>query len=155
MKLKSIKSDSEKKEILIILSCDHITSVNNLYNARVGKKNGKHFPIIYRSPEAVKMTDEVTSQLNLIDFKTEAPWIWETDYFNMTVQYVINKSFGARDLSNMTKLQEDILFRHLELNDSRNIEIHTYKSYLPESSEEYIMVKLAKSNFDFMFRNGL
>ena len=67
----------------------------------------------------------------------------------------MNKQFGRRDLSNCQKIIEDILFGGtLGLNDSRVLTWRTWKSYLPESDKELIMIKLSESNFDFMFKSG-
>lgn len=153
MKIRSINHGQES--ILIILSCDHITSVNNLYNARVGKKNGKPYPIIYKSPDALALTQDIEPQLDSINFEEDAKWIWEADYFTLTIQFVMNRGINSRDCSNCIKLTEDILFRRLKLNDSRNIDLHAYKRFLPEASEEYIMIELSKSKSDVMFRAGV
>lgn len=158
MKLQSVnKGEEGKSEISIILSTEHIESVNSMYQARVGKKNGKPFPIIYRSPQAVRYTDEIVEQLNSINFHEDHPWIFEAGcYFDVTVQFVMNRSFNARDLDNCLKITTDAIFGHtLEINDSRIVSWKAWKTYLPESPEEYIMIRLAKSNFDFMFSKNL
>lgn len=162
MKLKSVSENSDKNEVTIILSTSHIESVNNLYRARVAYKSngpGKKktaYPVIYRSPEVLKYLDEVSEQLEKVDFKSQHPWIFESDYFDVTVQFVMNKSFNSRDLDNCLKIITDALFgKTLELNDSRIVSWKAWKSYLPESPEEYIMIKLERSNFEFMFREGI
>lgn len=157
MKLQSIELKSESNEITVILSTTHIESVNSMYQARVGKKGGKSFPIIYKSPQAVRYIDEITSQLSLIDFHKDCPWMFDSGcYFDVTVQFVMNRSFNSRDLDNCLKLTTDAIFGHtLELNDSRIVSWRAWKSYLPESPEEYIMIKLSKSNFGFMFSEGI
>lgn len=157
MKLQSIDKEEGKDEVTIILSTEHIESVNSMYQARVGKKNGKHFPIIYRSPAAVRMTDEIVSQLSAIDFHKDHPWMFEDGcYFDVVVQFVMNRSFNSRDLDNCLKITTDAIFGHtLELNDSRIVSWKAWKTYLPESPEEYIMIRLSKSNFGFMFKEGI
>lgn len=157
MKIQSVNNENGKNEITIILSTEHIESVNSMYQARVGKKNGKPFPIIYKSPQAARYTSEITDQLSSIDFRTECPWMFESGcYFDVTVQFVMNRSFNSRDLDNCLKLTTDAIFGHtLELNDSRIVSWKAWKSYLPESPEEYIMIKLSKSNFGFMFSEGI
>ena len=149
MNVKDISGDIKKKEILFILSCDEVVSVNSLYSVRVGKKNGKAYPIIYKSNEAQKFCNQVNEQLLTIDFKTLAPWLFDgsTPYLNLTIQYVVNHGFGRRDTSNMIKCIEDCIFGHtLGLNDSRNVEIHCFKSFLPPTlKNELIMIRLSES----------
>jgi Holliday junction resolvase RusA-like endonuclease len=160
MKLQSIKVNndgSEKDSIDIILSTEHIESVNSMYNARVGKKGNKHFPIIYKSSQAVRYTEEIVDQLKSIDFHTECPWMFdEKCYFDVAIQFVMNRSFNARDLDNCLKITTDAIFGHtLELNDSRIVCWKAWKTYLPDSKEEFIMVRISKSNFEFIFREGI
>ena len=121
MKLQSISKNTDKCEVDIILSTEHIESVNSMYQARVGKKNGRHFPIIYKSPQAVRYTDEIVSQLESINFHEDYPWIFEDGcYFDVTVQFVMNRSFNSRDLDNCLKITTDAIFGHtLGINDSR------------------------------------
>lgn len=152
----SISGDNEKRELILILETDHIQSVNNLYQARVAyTKARKAYPVIYKSPEVISYIKEITDQLENVDFRKDYPWIYESKYFDITAQFVMNKSFGRRDLSNCQKIIEDILFGGaLGLNDSRVLTWRTWKSYLPESDKEMIMIKLNESNFDFMFKSG-
>lgn len=156
MELKSVSRSSDKNEVTIILSTSHIESVNNLYRARVAyKSSGKKkvaYPVIYKSPEVLRYINEVSEQLDKIDFRKDYPWIFESDYFDVTVQFVMNKSFNSRDLDNCLKIMTDALFGSaLGLNDSRIVSWKAWKSYLPESPDEYIMIKLERSNFNFMF----
>lgn len=151
MKIKDVDNNLDKREISFILSTDKIVSVNTLYNARIGRKAGKAYPIIYKSPQAVNFSQEIEEQLLTLDFKTLAPWIWEVEYFDYTVQFVFNSSFNARDVDNCQKLSQDVLFRHLGLNDSRILSLHAWKSYLPKSKEELIMIRLNESTFNFRF----
>lgn len=156
IKLKEYKSDLDKKEILLILDTDYIHSTNNLYSAKIAykTKGGKKsaYPMIFKNPEVVAYCQRIEEELLTIDFKTSAPWIWETKYFNLTVQFVIKQSFGRRDTDNMLKACQDAFFRHLGLNDSRIVELHAYKSFLPEAKNEYIMIRLSESTHDFMFK---
>lgn len=159
MKVKECRLDQEKKEILLILDTDYIHSTNNLYSAKIAykTKGGKKsaYPMIFKNPEVVAYCQRIEEELLTIDFKTEAPWIWETQYFNLTVQFVLKQSFGRRDTDNMLKSMQDSVFRHLGLNDSRIVELHAYKSFLPEAKSEYIMIRLSESNHDFMFKNNI
>lgn len=156
IKLKEYKSDLDKKEILLILDTDYIHSTNNLYSAKIAykTKGGKKsaYPMIFKNPEVVAYCQRIEEELLTIDFKKEAPWIWETKYFNLTVQFVVKQSFGRRDTDNMLKSMQDSVFRHLGLNDSRIVELHAYKSFLPEAKNEYIKIRLSESTHDFMFK---
>ena len=151
MKVKDIEGNLDKRELSFILSTDKIVSVNQLYNDRVGRKGGKAYPIIYKSPAAVKFTEEVEEQLLTLDFKELAPWIWEVDYFDMTVNFILNSNFNSRDTSNGIKLLEDCVFRHLGLNDSRVLSWHAWKSFLPKSKEELICIRINESTFNYKF----
>lgn len=153
----SISGDNEKKELILILETDYIQSVNNLYQARVAYTKAREaYPVIYKSPDVVSYIKEITDQLESVDFKSNYPWIYESKYFDITAQFVMNKQFGRRDLSNCQKIIEDILFGGtLGLNDSRVLTWRTWKSFLPESDKELIMIKLSESNFDFMFKSGV
>jgi hypothetical protein len=88
----------------------------------------------------------------MIDFNTEAPWMFKKDaVFNLTIQFIFKQSFFKRDLDNLMKVVQDAIFRYFKINDSRVIELHTYKSILPNASEEKICVCLSESNSEIRF----
>lgn len=129
-----------------------IPSVNSIYKAKMIYKYGKAIPTLYKDSSAVKVTEEINEQLRMIDFKNEAPWIFKKDaVFNLTIQFIFKQSFFKRDLDNLMKVVQDAIFRYFKINDSRVIELHTYKSILPNASEEKICVCLSESNSEIRF----
>lgn len=129
-----------------------IPSVNSIYKAKMIYKYGKSIPTLYKDATAVKVTEEINEQLKMIDFKGEAPWIFKKDaVFNLTIQFIFKQSFFKRDLDNLMKVVQDAIFRYFKINDSRVIELHTYKSILPNASEEKICVCLSESNSEIRF----
>lgn len=129
-----------------------IPSVNSIYKAKMIYKYGKPIPTLYKDSTAVKVTEEINEQLRMIDFKNEAPWIFKKDaVFNLTIQFIFKQSFFKRDLDNLMKVVQDAIFRYFGINDSRVIELHTYKSILPNAAEEKICVSLSQSNSEIRF----
>ena len=129
-----------------------IPSVNSIYKAKMIYKYGKSIPTLYKDATAVKVTEEINEQLRMIDFHGEAPWIFKKDaVFNLTIQFIFKQSFFKRDLDNLMKVVQDAIFRYFKINDSRVIELHTYKSILPNSTEEKICVCLSESNAEIRF----
>lgn len=156
MQLKEVKSSKDEKYVIIILESDYIESVNKLYNAKVAYKKvgGKRqaYPLVYKSPEATKFVNSLNDQLDTINFREDHPWIFDSMYFDVTVQVVMNRGFNKRDLDNCLKMISDSLFGHaLGLNDSRVVSWRSWKSFLPSSDKEYIMIKLEESSFNIRF----
>ena len=129
-----------------------IPSVNSIYKAKLIYKYGKAIPTLYKDATALKVTEEINEQLRMIDFHAEAPWIFKKDaVFNLTIQFIFKQSFFKRDLDNLMKVVQDAIFRYFKINDSRVIELHTYKSILPNATEEKICVSLSESTSEIRF----
>lgn len=124
-----------------------ITSVNEAYKAKLTYISGRPVAQIYKSKETKDYQRIIEDQLKMIDFKKEAPWIWEIKNFNFTIQATFNHGFYMRDLDNLLKATQDQVFRHLELNDSRIVELHAWKTIMPGAPDELICIKLSESNF--------
>jgi Holliday junction resolvase RusA-like endonuclease len=129
-----------------------IPSINAVYKAKMVYKYGKPIPVLYKDSVATKITEEINEQLRQIDFQEQAPWIFKKDaVFNLTIQFIFKQSFFKRDLDNLMKVVQDAIFRYFKINDSRVIELHTFKSILPEASEEKICVSLSESGSEIRF----
>lgn len=143
----------QKNSIQFILGTKGIIpSVNSIYKAKLIYKYGKPIPTIYKDSVATKVTEEINEQLRMIDFEEQAPWIFKKDaVFNLTIQFIFKQSFFKRDLDNLMKVVQDSIFRYFKINDSRVIELHTFKSILPSASEEKICVSLSESTSEIRF----
>ena len=143
----------QKNSIQFILGTKGIIpSVNSIYKAKLIYKYGKPVPTIYKDSVATKVTEEINEQLRMINFEEQAPWIFKKDaVFNLTIQFIFKQSFFKRDLDNLMKVVQDSIFRYFKINDSRVIELHTFKSILPSASEEKICVSLSESTSEIRF----
>ena len=144
------------KSIQFILSVGKkqiIPSVNSLYKARL-VYNSARKPIaqIYKDTSAKKVISHLEDQMKMIDFKKQAPWIWEKDaIFDLQIQAIFKQNLFKRDSDNLSKLIQDSIFRHLGLNDSRVITFQISKSICPDISEEKICVNLSQSTAEVKF----
>ncbi len=143
----------QKNSIQFILGTKGIIpSVNSIYKAKLVYKYGRPIPTLYKDSVATKITEEINEQLRMIDFEEQAPWIFKKDaVFNLTIQFIFKQSFFKRDLDNLMKVVQDAIFRYFKINDSRVIELHTFKSILPSASEEKICVSLSESTSEIRF----
>lgn len=143
----------QKNSIQFILGTKGIIpSVNSIYKARLVYKYGRPIPTLYKDSVATKITAEINEQLKMIDFEEQAPWIFKKGaVFNLTIQFIFKQSFFKRDLDNLMKVVQDAIFRYFKINDSRVIELHTFKSILPSASEEKICVSLSESTSEIRF----
>lgn len=143
----------QKNSIQFILGTKGIIpSVNSIYKAKLVYKYGRPVPTLYKDSIATKITEEINEQLRQIDFKEQAPWIFKKEaVFNLTIQFIFKQSFFKRDLDNLMKVVQDAIFRYFKINDSRVIELHTFKSILPSAAEEKICVSLSESTSEIRF----
>lgn len=129
-----------------------IPSVNSIYKACIKWVAGKPIAQIYKDGEIKKLITHFEDQLRQIDFKTQAPWIWEKDaIFDLQIQAIFKQSFFRRDSDNLNKVLIDSLFRHLGLNDSRVITVQTSKAICPDLTEEKICFNLSQSTAEIKF----
>ena len=69
-------------------------------------------------------------------------------YLNLFIAIIMKSNWESRDLSNIIKAVEDTVFEFLGLNDNKVIEIASRKYYRPNSSKEYLNVKLTISDLN-------
>jgi Holliday junction resolvase RusA-like endonuclease len=132
-----------------LIRMDYIPSVNAIYQPiKKGKFLGMMKTQIAREFEHV-----VYTQLKQIDFTSAAPWLHPHLNYDLTLNFLLKTGFYKRDCSNMIKLTEDCIFRHLKLNDSRVVKGVQYKSFIPSSKVELILVKLSESKYDVNYFN--
>ena len=143
----------QKNSIKFILGVKGtIPSINSIYKAKLVYNHGKPIPSLYKDSSAVKVVEHLIEQLKMINFKKDAPWIFNKDaIFDLHIQLIFKQSFFRRDTDNTIKLLQDTIFRYLGLNDSRVISIYATKSIFPNISEEKICVSLSESTSEIRF----
>ena len=115
--------DKGGNSVTILVKTDYIPSVNNIYEIGRGGRR------LVKSKAARNFESLIYGQLRKMDFEKIAPWLRPKLNYCLDFNFVIKQSFYKRDCSNMIKLAEDCVFRHLKLNDSRVVEGHQYKSF--------------------------
>ena len=125
--------------IIMIVKCHKIPSVNSQYN------HGKHGQL-YRSPELVQFEQELKDQIVLCDPVKLCPWIKPDGLYDVTFDFIMNRSFWRRDVSNCVKGTEDSIFRCLGVDDSRVLRHFDSKTYLKDAEFERVIFKIQPSN---------
>lgn len=150
----------EEINIMITLEGIKLISVNALYKAGMIKRGGKYTPYIYKCSEAKKFEALVHDQLRAIDWNPHIDWITKTKQFCITNQYILKSGIKSRDVSNFTKLSDDVITRFIKselgisnFDDAKFVEEHLYKSIIPGGNKEYLCVSLHPSNFDVIFNH--
>lgn len=143
---------------MITLEGIKLISVNALYKAGMIKKGGKYTPYIYKCSEAKKFEALVHDQLRAVDWTPHLDWLRNTKQFCITNQYILKSGIKSRDLSNFTKLSDDVIVKFIKneigvsnFDDAKFVEEHLWKSILPGSDKEFLCVSLKPSNFDVRF----
>lgn len=135
----SFKYDNEEMWFEFVLKCTQLVSVNSMYSP------GRHG--MFKTPQTVRFENELKDQIILCDPVRHCPWIIPGMMFKVHFNFILKNNFWKRDTSNMVKSPEDVIFRALGINDSRVIEHHDTKSYLP-GDYEYLIARISKSNFN-------
>jgi len=131
----------------LILRCEKpIPSTNKLY----GVKTSSEF---YLLPEVTEFLNLLKDQLVLTDPVSHCPWINTLNSYSLTFNFILNHSFWKRDLDNLIKKTQDVLFECISVNDRSVIELHTFKSYYEKSEYEYIILRLGVSHFNWNYFN--
>lgn len=132
-----------KTGIRLLLKWTKLESVNNMYTrTKVGMTLSK---------AARDFKSNVSKQVRL-QLPKNLPFT-NKDTLKLTLRFILNKRFFQRDTSNFIKLVEDTIYEELDINDAMNIELYCNKSYLPKSKEEYIVVTVEKSDFNYSAYN--
>lgn len=129
-----------------------LISVNDLYKARIGYNFGRPYPILYKNPKAVKLSEEMREQMRALTptlSKELIDWLRETKQFTLYLHAVFRRGIGSRDASNIVKLAEDQLVKYIkedlgisDYDDSMHIKVTSEKSILPNSKHEFLGVYL-------------
>ena len=129
-------------ELNIVLSAKKILSVNSLYSAMIVNKNGRVFPTIYKSKEAKSVEAWIGEQIKSLNIQDNFPWIKKDALYSYSINVIFKSGYLSRDLDNTLKLVQDGIFRALDVNDSRVVQIFAKKSYMPGIEEEKICISL-------------
>lgn len=140
-----LKPLPSKDCIDFMVPVSYIESINKLYsyNSRTKK--------VFTSNEARKYKSELLDGISKINFHSgNEDWLIKHQNYNLSLQFILKTRYYDRDTSNMIKMTEDVLFKHLGYNDSRVVEGHQYKSFIGDRGDgkEFVRVRLAKSDFD-------
>lgn len=120
-----------------------IPSVNSMYG--VNRKTGGKY--LMKEPKEFK--ESFKDSLGKLEVNPEL--FSKKDDYNLSMNFAIN-NFNSRDLTNMIKISEDSLFEYIDVNDSRNVEGHFYKTHLSQGfKEEITTINLSKSGLDTTF----
>src|SRR5574344_904351 len=143
---------------LIVKIKDGFVSTNALYKARVSYSGGHAHAQVYKNPKAVDAERIIKDQLRAVDFTEYMDFLKKTKQFKLLIQFILKKKIKKKDTSNYIKNLEDILTRFIHddlgierYDDSLHVEVHAYKSIIPNAKEEIACIQLSESNFNMRF----
>lgn len=111
----NIKLYSELPKLRLVLHCDYIPSVNDLYSYCKTTTGVR----VYKSPESQAFQDVISRQIvNSVNLKNY-PWINNDNLYVTDYKFVLRNNFEIRDTTNMIKATEDAIHRTLGSDDSR------------------------------------
>lgn len=142
--LESFKYDNEKCWFEVMLKCTQFPSVNSMYGINTGTG------AVYKDERTILFERELKEQLVYCDPVRYCTWIDPYIAYGWKMNFIIKHSLWNRDVSNMVKSPEDVIFRSIGVNDARVVEGHTYKSYKPGNYERLI-VRVYSSDFQYDF----
>lgn len=137
----SFRYDNKNRWFELVMKVASFPSVNSLYDTN---KWGAKF----MRPEVSNMKWMIKEQVMKSDPVKYCPWIREDIAFVITYNFILNHSFWKRDTDNMIKVMQDGIFECLNVNDSRIIELHGYKSFR-HSDYEYLIIRVGQSTYDY------
>ena len=138
----------------ICSSTRKIPSVNATYKSRVVNMHGKHIAQVYVVKETRDWKRDISSQLDLINFEQDAPWIFDKNRrFSLKLLFLIGSALNNSDVDNRIKAVQDCLFKRLGLNDSRVLHVDAEKRLLKGASHEKICFHLEENLDDPVFNN--
>lgn len=149
----------DKKEIKVVVKIKNgFVSTNDLYKARVSYSGGHPHAQVYKNPKAVDVERIIRDQLRAVDFSDYLKFLSETKQFRLLIQFILKKNIKKKDTSNYIKNLEDIWTRFVkedlgitEYDDSLHVEVHAYKSIIPNAKEEIACIQLSESKFNLRF----
>ena len=140
----SFKYSNEEKWFEVLLKCTKFPSVNSMYGINTGTG------AVYKDENTYRFEGELKEQLAYCDPLKYCDWIDSSTSFGWKMNFILKQSFWSRDVSNMVKSPEDVLFRSMGINDARVVEGHMFKSYKPGRWERLI-VRIYQSSFKYDF----
>lgn len=128
-----------------------LVSVNDLYKAKIGYNYGRPYPVIYKNPRAVKLSNEMRDQMRALTISIDQlNWLKSTKQFTLYLHAVFKTGVNSRDASNIVKLAEDQLVKYIkedlgveDYDDSMHIKVISEKSVLPKATHEFLGVCLS------------
>lgn len=148
---------SKEIKVLITLKSKFV-SVNSLYNCRISYIAGRPRAVMYKNPEANRVEEEVKDQLRAVDFSEYLDWLKNTKQFELNLKFILKKSASHKDSSNLIKNIEDIWTRFVKndlgiegYDDSMHIKVTAEKSYIPDASNEYVLLVLKESKANLRY----
>lgn len=128
-----------------------LVSVNDLYKAKIGYSAGRPYPVIYKNPRAVRLSNEMRDQMRAVTVSVEQlEWLKKTKQFTLYLHAVFKTGVNSRDASNIVKLAEDQLVKYIkddlgvdDYDDSMHIKVISEKSVLPKATHEFLGVCLS------------
>lgn len=142
--LETFKFDNEKCWFEMCLKCTQFPSVNSMYGINVGTG------AVYKDERTILFENELKEQISYCDPLKHCTWIDSFIAYGWTMNFILKQSFWSRDVSNMVKSPEDVIFRSIGINDARVVEGKMYKSYKPGRYERLI-VRVFSSDFQYDF----
>jgi hypothetical protein len=148
----------EKDLKLLIKIKNKFISTNDLYKARVTYSGGHPHAQVYKNPKAVDVDREIRDQLRAVDFTEYMDFLKNTKQFNLLIQFILKRNIKRLDTSNLVKALEDSFTRFIHddlgietYDDSLHVEVHAYKSIIPNAKEEIACIQLTESKFNMRF----
>ncbi len=148
---------SKEIKVLITLKSKFV-SVNSLYNCRISYIAGRPRAIMYKNPEANRVEEEIRDQLRAVDFSEYIDWFNNTKQYELNLKFILKKSASHKDSSNLIKSLEDIWTRFVkndlgisDYDDSMHIKVTAEKSYIPDASNEYVLLCLRESKANLRY----
>jgi hypothetical protein len=148
-----------KKELKLVVKIkDGFVSTNDLYKAKVSYSGGHPHAQVYKNPKANTVERIIKDQLRAVDFTEYLDFLKNTKQFRLLIQFILKKNIKKKDTSNYIKNLEDIWTRFVKddlgistYDDSLHVEVHAYKSIIPNAKEEIACIQLSESKFNLRF----
>ena len=139
----SFRYDNENENLELILEVPYIVSVNSMYG--INRRTGA----VYLLPECRNMKDWVHEQITIVDPLKYCNWITYDSTYEASYRFIFKSEYWSRDLDNCIKMVQDGIFECLHVNDSKICRLYSEKYLRKSATNEYIIFKLHKINFNY------
>lgn len=140
--MESFRFNNDEQWFEMMVKASEFISVNSMYGIN---KTGQ---VVFASEGLTKLQNELKDQIALVDPKSKCPWIVSTQVYYIRFNYILSHGFWKRDLDNMLKAVQDIIFTSLGVNDSHVIEHHNFKNY-HKGDNEYLIFRIGISSHKY------